>query len=367
MNNQQDNQIPDIKTVPTQAVSLGSTLRVAREQLGLSVNDVANRIKFAPRQIEWLEADDYVRLPEAAFVRGFVRSYARLVGLDPSGLLNGLPSSHSQSATAATTRSVEVAMPSGSSARRHNIIWLAAALVIALSLAIFERMHDRSPEKAQSVAKTTIQPLELPVAGVEGEPVPAEGQAPLSEATLQPSVPLQQVAPAPQAAVIKKSVRTAPLPTPVVTPTPVPAPAPVVAATPKHQKPVTPKPGNAATSPFPKQNIAQPPAATVMTPVENTAVTHSPEEKAKEKNEVVAGEHALRLEMSEPAWVEIKDGNGKVIISKMHAAGSLVRVAGKSPLDVTIGNAKAVRLFDNGKKINLARYTTAEVAHIKLK
>jgi hypothetical protein len=36
-------------------------------------------------------------------------------------------------------------------------------------------------------------------------------------------------------------------------------------------------------------------------------------------------------------------------------------------LSVTIGNARAVRLFDNGKKINLERYTTADVAHIKLK
>jgi hypothetical protein len=51
----------------------------------------------------------------------------------------------------------------------------------------------------------------------------------------------------------------------------------------------------------------------------------------------------------------------------MHPAGSLVRVSGRGPLLVVIGNSKAVRLFDNGKNINLEKYTTAEVARVNLK
>ena len=83
MNTQQENQISNIDANSAAALSVGQTLREAREQMGLSVNDVANRIKFAPRQIESLEDDDYGQLHEAAFVRGFVRSYARLLELDP--------------------------------------------------------------------------------------------------------------------------------------------------------------------------------------------------------------------------------------------------------------------------------------------
>jgi cytoskeleton protein RodZ len=64
------------------ATSLGNILREAREKLGLSVADVAGQIKFAPRQIEALEAEDFKRLPEAAFLRGFVRSYAKILHLD---------------------------------------------------------------------------------------------------------------------------------------------------------------------------------------------------------------------------------------------------------------------------------------------
>ena len=96
MNTQQENEIPNMSDNSAAIASVGQALREARERQGLSVNDVANRIKFAPKQIEWLEADDYVRLPEAAFVRGFVRSYARLLGIDSVSLLTALPTSHLQ-------------------------------------------------------------------------------------------------------------------------------------------------------------------------------------------------------------------------------------------------------------------------------
>src|SRR3970040_2387988 len=72
-------------------VSLGAVLRDAREHLGLSVADVANQIKFAPRQIEAIEADDYQHLPEAAFLRGLIRSYAKILQLDAQALLAALP------------------------------------------------------------------------------------------------------------------------------------------------------------------------------------------------------------------------------------------------------------------------------------
>src|SRR5512139_1689119 len=74
--------------------SVGAALREGRELLGLSVADVANRIKFAPRQIEAMEADDFGQLPEMAFVRGFVRSYARLLEIGATPLLAALPQKH---------------------------------------------------------------------------------------------------------------------------------------------------------------------------------------------------------------------------------------------------------------------------------
>ena len=82
----------DTQTTSADEATLGSALRKAREQQGLSVADVVSQIKLAPSQIEALESEAYEKLPEMAFVRGFVRSYAKLLHLDVLPLLALLPS-----------------------------------------------------------------------------------------------------------------------------------------------------------------------------------------------------------------------------------------------------------------------------------
>ncbi|MBA3032368.1 MAG: helix-turn-helix domain-containing protein [Rhodocyclaceae bacterium] len=69
------------------SVTVGQRLRVAREAAQLSVHEVADSIKFSPRQIELLEAGDHAALPGNTIVRGFVRGYARLLKLDGDELL----------------------------------------------------------------------------------------------------------------------------------------------------------------------------------------------------------------------------------------------------------------------------------------
>src|SRR5690606_24474157 len=59
----------------------GQRLRTAREAAGLSVQDVASRLKMPVRVVESLEAEDWSRLGAPVFIRGQLRSYARLLGL----------------------------------------------------------------------------------------------------------------------------------------------------------------------------------------------------------------------------------------------------------------------------------------------
>jgi len=355
MNTQDDKQVSGMNNAPAQHASVGRILREAREQLGLSVNDVANRIKFAPRQIEYLEEDDFVRLPEAAFVRGFVRSYARLLELDPVKLLSSLPMSHVQASTTQELKSVDIPMPSAFSARRHNVIWLAAALVVALSLAIFERVHDRSPAGSKSVVKNSVETVELPNVATDGASAPLSASTEEAEQPAQEEVKTKAVAlvkkPAPKQAEITESK-----PKQVVRATPE-----VVTRQPEVQKVVRSSP------PVAEINSPLPPQNTVVAPTHGRVTPPAATEHPKVNSETPATEHALRIELDEDAWVEVKDSNDKLLISKMHRAGSLIRVAGKSPMQVTLGNARAVRLFDNGKRIKLERYTTAEVAKVKIK
>ena len=80
----------DIVVESDTGLTLGKKLSQAREGLGLSVGEVAERLKLSARQIEALEKDDYSNLPETVFVRGFLRSYARFLNLDETEVLTDL-------------------------------------------------------------------------------------------------------------------------------------------------------------------------------------------------------------------------------------------------------------------------------------
>ncbi len=80
--------LPVIETAAAKnSAGLGAQLRAKREELGLSIDQVSGQLYLAPRQVKALEADDYEALPGMASVRGFVRSYAKLLKMAPEPLL----------------------------------------------------------------------------------------------------------------------------------------------------------------------------------------------------------------------------------------------------------------------------------------
>lgn len=307
MDNQPENMTVGQASDKVPQFSVGTALREAREQLGLSVADVANRIKFAPRQIEAMEADEFTHLPEMAFVRGFVRSYARLLEIDEVPLLAALPQKRAApSAIIPANKLAEVPFPSMLTSRRSNLIWLAAGSFVVVVLIIFLSMHDTPSEPQQPVAQTNVETLELPVAELAAA-----------------SAPVASVAPEKQ-------------PAPARAPTVVPA-----ARTQASQATVAK--GNGAGEQLVKTQVAD--AKSAIAP---------------------SGLAAMRLVFDEDSWVDVKDANGKVLLSKMNSAGTLVRLSGIPPLSVVIGHASGVHLFYQGKEINLAPYTSVEVARLLL-
>ena len=67
--------------------SVGQILRDAREAQGITLEDAAVRLRLMQRQVEAMETDDFESLGQPVFARGFVRNYARLLGLAPEALL----------------------------------------------------------------------------------------------------------------------------------------------------------------------------------------------------------------------------------------------------------------------------------------
>ena len=83
---------PPSDDLPTMVFELGysgALVRRLREAKGLSLGDVAASTRIAKRYLEAIEADEFSRLPAATFVRGYLRSLARLLEVDPERLSGG--------------------------------------------------------------------------------------------------------------------------------------------------------------------------------------------------------------------------------------------------------------------------------------
>lgn len=63
-------------------MKFGAFLRKERELRGLTLEEISHQTKVHTRFLEAIEHDDFSLLPAKAFAKGFLRSYARMVGLD---------------------------------------------------------------------------------------------------------------------------------------------------------------------------------------------------------------------------------------------------------------------------------------------
>lgn len=115
---------------------LGLFLQKVREEQGLSIQEVSERLKFTVRQVEALEAGSYGQLSGRTFVRGFVRGYARLLGLSDSDLLLQLETELPAEAPPIHLPPLrDAVLPTG----RRSYVWLKwfVAFVVLLVLGFF--------------------------------------------------------------------------------------------------------------------------------------------------------------------------------------------------------------------------------------
>lgn len=293
------------------AVSIGRTLREAREKLGLSVADVAAQIKFAPRQIEALEADDFGHLPEAAFVRGFVRSYAKILQLDAQLLLATLTQAKAAEPSKLAPDPLEVLFPDSYWTRRRNQVWLGFASLLAVVVVVFAARSCTTTDD-----RTGVNQVDVPVA------LPAEVHVSPGETSDTAAVP--------EPAGVTATTPEVAVQTPASVPKPAPSPTPVQA------KPLKPVVSEA-----------------------KSVVTGKPG----------AGQVSiLHMEFDQESWVEIQDRDGNILRSQNYQPGGDLRLDGNAPFTLLIGNAPSVRLHYKGKPVDLAPHTrsSTQVAHLTL-
>jgi cytoskeleton protein RodZ len=342
----ENNIVQDDSPDAVQAVSLGKMLCEARERTGLSVADVANQIKFAPRQIEALEADDFQHLPEMMFVRGFVRSYAKMLDMDAQPLLALLPQTNTPPMPL-TPISVEVPFPSAYSPNWHNLIWLGVTLLLAVLVVVFAVWHFTTPV-AQSEAAKVETPVSLPL---KMEIMPA---SPILEtnANMPPAVAEAQPESVEAQSAVLAAKPLASKPRDVLLAT---GGMPEILPQARPTKPAA-QPGQTST------RIA--PAASGKTEV--SAQTQPVKPVAQP--DTLPKTSALYFVFDKDSWVEIRDSEGKILSSRINQQGSELRLNGQEPFSLVISHAASVKLYHRGKQVDLAPYTrvSSEVARLTL-
>jgi len=111
----------------------------------------------------------------------------------------------------------------------------------------------------------------------------------------------------------------------------------------------------------PRAEIEAPAAAPAAPPVAET-----PAVQAQQPPGGAGGEGRIRLEFDRESWVEIRDRDGKTLMSQLNPAGSRRVVVGQAPLSLVIGSGAAVRLTYNDKPVDLKPYIQIEVARLTL-
>ena len=281
--------------------SVGQQLAAARVARGLAVVDIAQTLKLGVRQVEALEAGDWQMLPGQTFIRGFVRNYARLIGIESAPLMAQLDDVLEKPVSGLVVpASQQGAMPPaiGHGHKRDRAVILAGGVLVVLAaLAYFLMPGDLSGlrDSAQGLLDSLAR-KEEPVAPT---PPPAEPAFPPG-ATPQQIMSPQALAPAGEEA----------------------APATVAATTP----------------------------AAVPVNAEAASTTGGP----------------MRLVFDKESWLEVRDRDNRLIFSQRMAAGSEQLLGGAAPLSLVIGYAPGVRLFWQGKPVDLAPHTKGDVARLVL-
>jgi len=117
------------------ADGVGEFLRRERELRHISLDEVAERTKISRRYLEAIEAGQYERLPGEIFVRGFIRSYAQSVGLDPHDTLLMYSQARGMQDNARVRAEPTRSEPAPQGAR--SLLWLLIGGLIVVSGVLF--------------------------------------------------------------------------------------------------------------------------------------------------------------------------------------------------------------------------------------
>lgn len=307
----------------SQAVGPGQLLRNAREQLGWTREQVASRIHLRLTLIAAIESDTYDKHTSHTFIRGYLRTYAKLVGIPDETILAaydklGLTPPDNIDMQSFSRRSRQQANDS----RLKVVTWLVILVLIALSVAWWWQSTSRRSAGDEALAATEMS---------------ATGSTPAEPAITPPDA--INTAPGAGAAI-------APADTDVAAPTVVSDATAILA------------PASAAVAPTDV-------SAAVGTATD-AAVSGANGTESEEAVVDPATAPQLKMSFTADCWLDVKDAKGKTLFSGLKKANDELVLEGAEPLKFIIGAPMAVKLDYKGQSFDMSRYNNGRTARFSL-
>jgi len=164
----------DEELVETDVPSVGERLRAAREEKGLSLEDIAAQTRIPRRHLESIEAADWDKLPAPTYTIGFARSYAAAIGLDRADIADQLRGEMGGGRAATATEVFEPADPARTMPKWLVIGAVVAVILLVVVMSWLSRRSLEQPDESANVAATPSGPAVPP-------PAPAPAAAPAAQ------------------------------------------------------------------------------------------------------------------------------------------------------------------------------------------
>ena len=312
-------------------VNPGETLRQARENNGWTLAEVALKLNLTASSLSNLETGAFDKLPGHTFARGYIRAYAKLLGMDQTSLVHEFDLYTGTDANGSNVHSLgRIEEPVRVS---HTILRVVSLLLLlAVVGGGFIWWQNQTSMRAKDLIG--LAPEHVEVEGADGttriHPIDEPEDQAVAEAAAEGEAAVATEAAAEQGATTELALPAAPA-TPAAQPQ-----APAAPAAPVQQ-----------------------PAPAVVAPV---TAAPAPAPAAAP----VAGAGKVNVHYTADCWTQVTDATGKVLFGGLKRKGENLEVSGKPPLSLRLGYARGAQVSYNGQPVDVAPFTSGETARLKL-
>lgn len=294
---------PEEPSVVSSSIDVGKCLREAREAKKISIPDAAAQLRMTRDVIVHLEEQNWDQLHGRTYARGYFLSYTKFLGLPQDEMLAGFNIEFSET----DNRSRSIAPIQQLKPAKSTFPWLPLLLIIIVAVVTwFVYQQWQATQVDESAAP--IESLEPPESDNSAAAIP------IIESNVEQTTSIDQQS----------------------------------GTTNEIDQPVTEM-------------------ESIQTEQSSADSLEALEvEEALPITEGEANQNNLRISINADCWVEVRDANQQVLISRVVRGGNTVELTGALPFQVSLGQANAASVRFDGEVVDIAEYTRGNVARFTL-